>query len=151
ILDILPNAVSAPARFVWSQPWLAAMLQRWDALNTWWNDRIVKYNYEDQLSLLKRFGFKSPDAEQLGWAFGVALIAWMLWMAWHIGRGPPRARPDRLARAYNTLCRKLGRAGVPRQPHQGPLAFAEEIARRRSDLAQSTHPLLRRYCELRYG
>jgi transglutaminase-like putative cysteine protease len=151
ILDILPNAVSAPARFVWSQPWLAALLQRWDALNTAWNDRVVKFNYGDQLRLLQRLGFKSPGAEELGWAFGAGLVGWMLWIAWHVGQGARRARPDKLARAYGALCRKLGRAGVPREPHQGPLAFASEVAKRRPDLATDVHPLLLRYAQLRYG
>ncbi|MFL6599799.1 MAG: DUF3488 and DUF4129 domain-containing transglutaminase family protein [Steroidobacteraceae bacterium] len=151
ILDILPNAVSAPARFVWSQPWLAALLQRWDALNTAWNDRVVKFNYGDQLRLLERFGFNSPGAEELGWTFAAGLIGWMLWIAWHVGRGPQRARPDRLARAYFALCRKLGRAGVPRQSHQGPLAFASEVSKLRPDLAGDVQPLLLRYAQLRYG
>jgi transglutaminase-like putative cysteine protease len=151
ILDILPNAVSAPARFVWSQPWLAGLLQRWDALNTAWNDRVVKFNYGDQLRLLQRFGFNSPGAEELGWAFAAGLVGWMLWIAWHVGRGPRRARPDKLARAYGALCRKLGRAGVPRESHQGPLAFASEVSKVRPDLAGDVQPLLVRYAQLRYG
>jgi protein-glutamine gamma-glutamyltransferase len=151
ILDILPNAVSAPARFVWSQPWLAALLQRWDALNTAWNDRVVKFNYGDQLRLLQRFGFESPGARELGWAFGAGLVGWMLWIAWHVGRGTRRSRPDKLARAYTALCRKLGRAGVPRESHQGPLAFDSEVSRRRPDLHEQVHCLLLRYAQLRYG
>jgi transglutaminase-like putative cysteine protease len=151
ILDILPNAVSAPARFVRSQPWLAGLLQRWDALNTWWNDRIVQFNYTDQLRILQRFGVNSPGAEELGWAFGVGLLGWLLWIAWHVGRADPGARPDKLGRAYSALCQKLERAGVKRELHQGPLAFADEIARRRPDLAPEMQRLLQRYAQLRYG
>jgi transglutaminase-like putative cysteine protease len=151
ILDILPNAVSAPARFVWSQPWLAALLQRWDALNTAWNDRVIKFNYGDQLRLLQQLGFKSPGAQELGWAFGAGLVGWMLWIAWHVGRGTPRPRPDNLARAYTALCRKLGRAGVTRESHEGPLTFASHVRERRPDLQADVHPLLLRYAELRYG
>jgi transglutaminase-like putative cysteine protease len=151
ILDILPNAVSAPARFVWSQPWLASMLQRWDAINTWWNDRVVKFNYEDQLRLLERLGIKSPGAEQLGWAFGAGLVGWLLWIAWHIGRAGRRSRPDKLARAYSALCKKLDRAGVTREAHQGPLAFASAISKHRPDLAGTVESLLVRYAQLRYG
>jgi protein-glutamine gamma-glutamyltransferase len=150
ILDILPNAVSAPARFVWSQPWLAKLLQRWDALNTWWNDRVVKFNYVDQLKLLEQLGFKSPGAQELGWAFAAGLIGWLSWIAWQVGRAAPRSRPDRLARAYTALCRKLAHAGVPRQAYQGPLAFAAEIAQRRPDLVTELHPLLLRYARLRF-
>jgi protein-glutamine gamma-glutamyltransferase len=151
ILDILPNAVSAPARFVWSQPWLAALLQRWDALNTAWNDRVIKFNYGDQLRLLQRFGFKSPGAEELGWAFAAGFVGWMLWTAWQVGRGASRSRPDKLARAYMALCKKLGRAGVTRESHQGPLAFASEVSKRRPDLPTDVHSLLLRYAHLRYG
>jgi transglutaminase-like putative cysteine protease len=151
ILDILPNAVSAPARFVWSQPWLASLLQRWDALNTWWNDRVLKFNYGDQLQLLQRLGFKSPSAEDLGYAFGAGLVGWMLWIAWQLGRPTSRSRPDKLARAYRNLCRKLERVGLARRPHDGPLAFAGEIARQRPDLGPDMRSMLMRYAELRYG
>jgi transglutaminase-like putative cysteine protease len=151
ILDLLPNAVSAPARFVWSRPWLGTLLQRWDALNTAWNDRVIKFNFGDQLHLLQRLGIKAPRAEQLGWAFGAGLVGWMLWIAWQVGRGTPRARPDKLARAYIALCKKLGRAGVTRESHQGPLAFAGVVSRHRPDLPDDVHSLLLRYARLRYG
>ena len=149
ILDLLPNAVSAPARFVRSNPWLSSALQRWDAINTWWNDRVVKFSYDDQLRLLERLGFSSPGAQQLGWAFAAGLVGWLLWIAWHVGRGGPRARPDKLARAYTTLCKKLDRAGVTRESHQGPLSYASEISKQRPDL-QTVHSLLQQYIELRY-
>jgi transglutaminase-like putative cysteine protease len=151
ILDLLPNAVSAQARFVWGTPWLESALQRWDALNTWWNDQVVKFNYDDQLRLLQKLGFKTPGAEQLGWAFGAGLIGWLLWIAWQVGRTPSKRRPDRLARAHAALCRKLARAGMIHEPHHGPLAFAAEISRHRPDLSEQLHPLLMRYAQLRFG
>src|SRR5262249_17020278 len=151
ILDVLPNVVSAPARFVRSQRWLADLFQRWDAFNMWWNDRVVKFSYADQLRLLERFGFKSPGAQELAWAFGAGLVGWLLWIAWHIGRGTAPARPDRLARAYGTLCRKLRRAGIARELHQGPIALAVEIRNRRPELSAAIHPLLLRYAQLRFG
>jgi transglutaminase-like putative cysteine protease len=150
ILDLLPNAVSAPARFVRSFPWLAQALQRWDALNTWWNDQVVKFNYDNQLQLLRKLGFKSPGAEQLGWAFGIGLIGWLLWIAWQVGRTPRKPRPDRLARAHATLCRKIARAGVLYESHQGPLAFAAEVSRRRPDLSEELQALLMRHARLRF-
>jgi protein-glutamine gamma-glutamyltransferase len=150
ILDLLPNAVSAPARFVWSNPWLSNMLQRWDAINTWWNDRVLKFSYDDQLRLLQRLGFSAPGAQELGWAFAAGLVGWLLWIAWHVGHGGRRTRPDKLARAYNALCKKLARAGITRESHQGPLTYASEISNQRPDL-EKAHSLLLRYTELRYG
>jgi hypothetical protein len=49
------------------------------------------------------------------------------------------------------LCRKLGRVGVPRPAHQGPLDYADEVSARRPDLAESVRSLLARYADLRYG
>ncbi len=151
ILDLLPNAVSAPARFVWSQPWLTAALQRWDAVNAWWKDRIVKFNYDDQVRLLQRLGFASPGVRELGWAFVAGLVGWLMWIAWQVGRSPRARKPDRLARAYARLCRKLARAGAARESHFGPLAYADEVAKRRPDLAQPVRSLLVRYAQLRFG
>ena len=151
ILDLLPDAVSAPARFVWSRPWLNGVLERWDALNAWWNDRVVRFSYDDQLRVLERLGFDAPGASQLGWAFASALLVWLSWVAWQLGHRPRRIRPDRLARAYARLCHKLMRAGVERQPSQGPLAYAGTIDRLRPDLAGAVRPLLLRYADLRFG
>jgi len=58
---------------------------------------------------------------------------------------------DRLARAYTKLCAKLARAGAPREPHEGPLAYADTVAAKRPDLAARVRSLLSRYAELRFG
>ena len=151
ILDLLPNAGSAGARFARSSQSLNDLLQRWDAINTWWTNHVLKFDYRSQLNLLSRLGIRSPDLIAVAWAFGLALITWLAWIAWQVGRGAPQARPDRLARAYARLCRKLGRVGVPRPAHQGPLAYADEVSTRRPDLAESVRSLLVRYADLRFG
>lgn len=151
IMDLLPDAGSESARLMRSSPWLARMLQRWDATNTWWNDHVLKFDYHSQLHLLSRLGFSSPDLQTLGWAFVATLLVWLAWIAWQVGRSPPGPRPDRLARAYARLCNKLAGVGLPRPPHQGPIAYADVVTESRPDLAQSVRALLRQYAELRYG
>ena len=152
ILDLLPNAVSAPARLVHAWPWLGAALERWEALNGWWNQRVVGFNYRSQLDLLGALGFRSPELRDAGYVFAAALLAWLGWVSWQVGRGAgAAARPDRLARAYARLCRKLARTGLPRAPYQGPLAYAQTIIRYRPDLAPRVGPLLECYAELRFG
>ena len=152
ILDLLPNAVSASARIVHAWPWLGAALQRWDALNGWWNERVVGFNYRAQLDLLGDLGFHSPELRDAAYVFGATLLAWLAWISWQLGRDAAiRPRPDRLGRAYTRLCRKLTRIGLPRLPHQGPLAYAQTIIHRRADLAPEVGPLLESYAELRFG
>jgi protein-glutamine gamma-glutamyltransferase len=151
ILDLLPNAVSASARLVSHSTMLTSIVQRWDAFNTWWNDKVVKFNLADQLGLLEWFGIDSPDLSDLGWGFAAGFLGWLIWIAWQFGRSAPTLGPDRLGRAYRKLCSKLARAGAPREPHQGPLAFADFVAQRRPDLAASVRALLEMYARLRFG
>jgi transglutaminase-like putative cysteine protease len=151
ILDLLPHSVSAPERLVHAWPWLGAALERWEAINGWWNDRVIGFNYRSQLDLLADLGLHSPELRDAGWAFAAALLAWLAWVSWQLGDGAAGSRPDRLGRAYGRLCRKLTRIGLPRLPHQGPLAYAQAIIRRRPDLAAQVGPLLERYAGLRFG
>jgi len=151
ILDLLPNAVSAPARLVHAWPWLVAAVERWDALNGWWNERVVGFNYRSQLNLLSALGFRSPELRDAGWAFAAALLAWLAWVSWQVGRQAGSPQPDRLGRAYNRLCRKLSRTGLQRASHQGPLAYAQIIIRYRPDLDARVRPLLEQYASLRFG
>jgi protein-glutamine gamma-glutamyltransferase len=151
ILNLLPNTGSAEARLVRFSPSFAALLQRWDAVNMWWTNHVLKYDFKSQLNLLSRLGIHSPDLSTLGWAFVTALLSWLTWIAWQMGRGPSRVRPDRLARAYARLCRKLAGIGLPRSAHQGPIAYADAVAEQRPDLREAVRALLTRYAELRYG
>lgn len=151
ILDLLPNAVSSSARLVHAWPWLSAALERWDALNGWWNERFVNFNSGTQLDLLGHLGFRSPELRDAGWAFAVTLLAWLACLAWRLGRAAGGPVPDRLGCAYARLCRKLARTGLPRAPHQGPLAYAHAVIGHRPDLAGRVRPLLEKYAELRFG
>ena len=151
ILDLLPDAVSARARLIHASPLLTRTLERWEALNAWWNQRVVDFDSRSQLALLEDLGIRSPQLRDVGWAFAAALLGWLGWISWQLGPGTGRPRADPLARGYGRLCRKLARVGLPREPHQGPRAYLEVIGRRRPDLAPRIAPLLARYIELRYG
>ncbi|MGH8201283.1 MAG: transglutaminase TgpA family protein [Steroidobacteraceae bacterium] len=151
ILDLLPSAVSAPERLVHAWPWLNSTLERWEALNGWWNERVVGFNNRSQLNLLSALGFHSPELRDAGWVFAAALLIWLMWISWQLGKTRGALPPDRLARAYSRLCRKLARAGVPREPHHGPLAYAQLIVKYRPDLLLQVGPLLERYATLRFG
>lgn len=151
VLDLLPNAGSTGSRMIHASPRIIGLLQRWDALNTWWTDHVLKFDYRSQLNLLSRLGIQSPDLVMVGWCFGGALLLWLAWIAWQMGRTPLRARPDRLARAYARLCRKLERVGLAKSDTQGPLAYADEVSEKRPDLGGRVRALLTRYADLRYG
>jgi transglutaminase-like putative cysteine protease len=151
IVDLMPEMLSARARLLHASPWLARLLQRWDAANSWWTERVVKFDFGAQLDLLSRLGVSAPDARYLGWAFMLALCAWLAFIAWHVGRATRAPRPDALARAYQRLCGKLARVAPPRVPWQGPLSLAQTVSAQRPDLAAPVTALLEHYAQLRYG
>jgi transglutaminase-like putative cysteine protease len=99
ILDLLPSGISAPERLLHTWPWLNTALQRWDALNGWWNERVVGFNYRSQLNLLSALGFHSPELRDAGWVFAATLLAWLAWLSWQIGRQQRAPPPDRLGQA----------------------------------------------------
>jgi transglutaminase-like putative cysteine protease len=151
IIELLPNAVSAPARLRNAAPWVASVFQRWDALNNWWNQSVLRFDLAAQTNLLSSLGIEAPDVKHLGWLLAAGLVAWLLWVTWHIGISGLKTPRDALARAYLRLCQKLARVGIERAAHQGPLAYAEVVSQQRPDLDVLVRPLLTRYAELRYG
>jgi protein-glutamine gamma-glutamyltransferase len=151
LLDLLPDAASAPERLLRGAAWLTGLLQRWDAANAWWNERVVKFDYAAQLDVLDRLGLHSGGLRELGWAFVLALLSWLAVIAWHVSRGARPPRPDAVARAYARLCRKLARTGLARAPHQGPLAYAAALAAHRPAVAGEAQALLAHYAQLRYA
>jgi hypothetical protein len=151
IADLLPDSLSMSARFMRQMPWLTDARQRWDAVNDWWNEQVVRFDFRSQVSLLRSLGIDSPGWQQLGWLLASGLIGWLLLIAWHMSRAVRSTKADRLGRAYVKLCAKLAKAGAPREPHEGPLSYAESVATRRPDLAEAARSLLGRYADLRYG
>jgi protein-glutamine gamma-glutamyltransferase len=151
LLDLLPDAGSVGTRMMRDVPWLMNLRQRWDATNDWWNERVVRFDMRTQFDLLRWMGFDNPDWRLLGYLLASGLITWLIIIAWHVARSNRSPPTDRLARAYQKLCRKLANAGAARQAHEGPLAYAATIASRRPDLASSARALLLDYASLRFG
>ncbi|MBS0378410.1 MAG: DUF3488 domain-containing protein [Proteobacteria bacterium] len=149
MLQLMPQAYPLSEQLLQRSAWLTALLQRWDAANTWWSDRVVKFSYASQLDLLARFGVKTPDAGYLGWAFAAALVLWLL--ATGLAALVPRRRGDELGRAYRRLCARLARIAPARAAHQGPLDYCETVLAVRPDLRASLGALIAHYAQLRYG
>jgi protein-glutamine gamma-glutamyltransferase len=149
--SFLPNAQSVPERLVLDVPWIGAVRDAWDAADTWWIDQVIGFDQRSQLALLERLGIGAPRMLDLIWLLALSLAAWLAATAWQFSRLPRSGRPDRIARSYGRLCRKLARAGVPRRADQGPIAYADSVERRRPDLARTARVLLASYAQLRYG
>lgn len=129
--------------------WLRGLRFRWEALSNAWDQWVLGYNPERQRELLSRLGMHNPDWRSMSAALSVASGAIMLLLVgWTLRRHLAR---DPVQRAWDGLSRKLTRVGLARQPWEGPLVYADRIARTRPQLAPQVGAIARDYAALRYG
>ena len=150
LYDLLSDAMPTGARLQRSR-WFSGLVQTWDTMNQWWQERVVEFDVRSQLSFLRRLGIESPDWRHLGWGFAVALLAWVAWVALTFRRSVARVRPDRVGRAWLALNRKLARIAPARAADEGPLSYAARLGAARPDLAPQVTELAQRYVQLRFG
>lgn len=151
----LINAVGAdepvPGRFRDANPlWLKVELS-WDAVNDFWNERVVRFDARSQFDMLERLGVDDPDwrALGLGLAGSLALffVALTTYLAWRYR--PPRR--DWPARLHALVVRRLRRRGLTPGLAEGPAAFLERAAMQCPELAEDLLEIRRLYVAQRYG
>jgi transglutaminase-like putative cysteine protease len=151
IFDFMPSAGRSAARRLRAAPWIGSLLQSAEALNAWWQDRVVGYDFRRQLALLDSLGLADGDWRTLGVLLGTIASLWLLWIGWTMRDQLRPVRRDALARAWLALEVKLAKAGFARAAHEGPLAYAERVSAALPPLAAPLTDLARRYALLRFG
>jgi transglutaminase-like putative cysteine protease len=145
----LPASDSVPFLARLDTSWLKSAQLAWDAVNHDWRRNVVGYNYQRQRFLWREWrldGFLPWQIVAMGAA---ALFAWAgLLAAWLLFR---RRRQERALVLWESLCRRLARAGLPRQVHEGPLAFAQRAAQRWPQFAIAFAAIGQSFSTLRYG
>lgn len=131
--------------------WLPGVQQRWDALNTFWKERIVNFDPEEQRAVLQRLGIANADWRALGLLLGAAFIAFFLGLMVYLGW---QYRPARLApetEVWRALLRKLEKQGVHHAPHEGPVDFLNRAAQLKPGIAGLLLKVRDAYVALRYA
>lgn len=129
--------------------WLRTLRYRWEALNNSWDQWVLGYTQERQRDLLRHLGFGEVDWQRLTTlltAICGLLVAGLT--LWALRSGGPR---DPLERCWLAFCQRLGRAGLPRLPWEGPLAYADRAAIAFPRHAESLRQIARAYAAQRYG
>jgi transglutaminase-like putative cysteine protease len=149
--DVMGEASTPMTISLLQNSWVARFAQYWDGANTWWRERVVEFNLRSQLDLLGKLGIDAPNWRHLGWAFGAALLGWLIWVTATLRRSVAREKPDRIARAWLAATRKLEKVAAPRAPHEGALTYARRISAQHPHLADGITAVATRYVRLRYG
>ena len=104
--------------------WLLALRNQFDLINRGWNNLVVQFNTQSQLSLLRPFGVDRIEPATLLWllvAAGGALLAVATLWAMRSARAAP------LDAAYDAFCAKLARIATARAANEGPQAYAARL------------------------
>ncbi|WP_299591807.1 DUF3488 and DUF4129 domain-containing transglutaminase family protein [uncultured Microbulbifer sp.] len=123
---------------------------QWDMINYRWYQTVVSFDNERQEGILRRLlGEISPlrMALFMGVPMVAALLLLLLWLKLS-GRGPSLPVASRL---YLRFCRRMARAGLPRNPGEAPGDYARRIERELPRLGPMAVRITRAYEKAAYG
>jgi transglutaminase-like putative cysteine protease len=145
----LPQSEPVPYLARLDMTWLKSLRLHWDAVNYQWQRGVVGFNLERQRDLLRDFGLGGARPWQIVALVAAVAFAWGLAI---LGFARARhARSDPAVALWSQLCRRLGRAGLQRRPHEGPLAYTERAASRWPQWSALLRRAGETYAALRYG
>jgi transglutaminase-like putative cysteine protease len=137
----------------WLTSWIDVLQMTWEAVNIRWNIWFMGFSAEDQLAFMKRLGISM--GRQGGWIVVMVLPALFIVVGILAGRLDRRSRKptpeDKALKLYSRFLKKMAHIGLPKAPHQGPLAHAAWVSRKAPELKQDVEKIAGLYIGLRYG
>jgi transglutaminase-like putative cysteine protease len=122
----------------------------WDSINNGWNQWILGYNQQRQTEFLSKIaGSKVSRGDMALWLTGLLIVIVGLIALWVL-RPVPR-KLDEIQLAWIKFQHKLSRAGVQRNPAEGPLDFAVRAAQAFPACQPVIASIVDLYLPLRYG
>jgi len=129
--------------------WLTQVRLAWDAFNYDWRRNVVGFNRERQRTLWRDWTLDRYAPWQivvlvagLAGAWAALVVGGLLWK---------RRKQERALVLWDGLNRRLARAGLPREPYEGPLAFSSRAAQRWPQFAIAFTAIGESFAALRYG
>lgn len=129
--------------------WLTRVQLAWDAFNYDWRRNVVGFNRDRQQTVWREWRLDEFAAWQvvaliagLVGAWAALVVAWLMWK---------RRKQERALVLWDDLNRRIARAGLPRLPHEGPMAYATRAATRWPEFAIAFAAIGESFASLRYG
>jgi transglutaminase-like putative cysteine protease len=122
----------------------------WDSINYQWDLRVLNFDEDTQRNFLLSLGLGVVSwPEIVIWVSVVIALLLALLAMWLRRSGAVGG--DEIARLYVRFCRRLERAGLRREPWEGPQHFGERAAARFREQAEPIREVTALYIQLRYG
>ncbi len=122
----------------------------WDSVNYQWDLRVLNFDEETQRNFLFTLGLGAVSWPEILIWVGVVIALFLALIAMWLRRFG-RAGEDEVGRAYARFCRLLERAGLRREPWEGPQHFGERAAARFTAQGDEIREVTSLYIQLRYG
>ncbi len=129
--------------------WLNQLRLKLDSLNYSWARWVLGYDNIQENLLEKWLGAYNPLRIALALLISGGVILGLLAL-WQLRHGLS-AKHDELDRMFLHLCKKLEKAGIPRNAGEGPRDYAQRVAEQRPDLARQVKAINTVYEHMRYG
>jgi transglutaminase-like putative cysteine protease len=145
----LPAAEQLPLLARLDGGWLKSVELAWDSVNHQWRRNVVEFDFHRQRALWREMEIDTVEPWRI-----VAVVAGLagVWAGAVLGwLTLKRRRQERALVLWDTVCRRLARAGLVRQPHEGPLDYATRAAERWPQFAIALHAIGQSFATLRYG
>jgi len=150
IVNALPAGEALPGFLREPSPWMKQLKFSWDAFNNSWNQWVLGYDQERQVTFFARLGFGILSWQDLVLYLLIGLSGIFGLLALFTLRRRALVQ-GKVERTYARFCARLGQAGIVRDPAEGPLDFAARAKTLRPDLAPHIEAITRLYVALRYG
>jgi len=122
----------------------------WQTLSYEWDTRLLAFDADVQDVFLASMGIGSRGPVFLIVEILLVAIALLaIYFAWMQLR--TRSRVDRVKALYEYFCQKTARLGVPRDPCEGPLDFAQRAAHSLPNESNRIRKIADTYILLRYA
>ena len=131
--------------------WLKRARYGWDAVANTWNQWVLGYNPDRQMSFLAQFGLADVTWQDmviiLAAVSGVIILALSLALLFRINA----QRLDPVQRTYLSYCDAMAKRGAARKSSEGPRDFAGRVAMQLPELKETALQISALYVSLRYG
>ena len=120
-----------------------------DAINHQWRRHVIEFNRDRQRALWRDWKIDDFAPWQMVAAVAAGVVGWAI--AVLLAFALRRKRRERAIALWESVCRRLARAGLPRLSYEGPLAFSERAALRWPQFDIAFRAIGESFAALRYG
>jgi hypothetical protein len=128
----------------------AAFRDRVALVGYWWNRAVVEFTALRQRDLIEALGLGDDSGFSLALALVISALFALGLAGWLVSRRASAATDPVLA-AYRRYCRRLGEAGIARNPSEGPAEFSHRAAAALPHAAPEILRLSADFVRLRYA